>query len=115
MMRAILALFALTLAACAAPAEDAAPVQNTAEAQCAAQGGQLERVGRAQTLQCVITYADAGAACSDGSACQAGRCIAEPQEDAQAPVKGQCQATNQQFGCYSTIVNGSVTTTICVD
>ncbi len=115
MMRALLALFVLTLAACAAPSEEAAPAQNTAEAQCAAQGGQLERVGRAQTLQCVIQYADAGKACRGAGACESGRCLGPVDADPESDIVGECAANNMRFGCYSVISGGRVQSAICVD
>lgn len=114
-MRAVLAVFALALAACAAPAEHAGPTQNTAESQCAAQGGQLERVGRAQTLQCVIPYADAGKACRGPAACESGRCLGPADADPDSNIVGECAPNNMRFGCYSVISGGRVQSAICVD
>ncbi|HRO02565.1 MAG TPA: hypothetical protein PLS69_03025 [Terricaulis sp.] len=116
MKNPMLAVFALGLAACAAPAQTPPAVAENALEACAARGGALERVGRAQTLQCVIPYADAGKSCTDGSQCEAGRCIggledANPREN----VTGQCQPTNMAFGCYTTITNGRTGAAICVD
>lgn len=75
----------------------------------------MERVGRAQTLQCVITYADAGKSCTDGSQCQAGRCQGPMEAASRENVTGQCQPTNMAFGCYTTITNGRMGAAICVD
>jgi len=115
MKRLVLAVLALALAACAAPElETSAPAAQTAESVCAARGGALERVGRAQTLQCVIRFADAGKPCTDGSQCEAGRCHG-PMEAPRENVTGQCQATNTAFGCYTTLTNGRMGPAICVD
>lgn len=110
------------LAACAqAPAADApAPPSQSASAaasECTARGGRIERVGRAQTEQCVIRYADAGRACTDGSQCQAGACLGSV-EAAHPPggsASGQCRATNMAFGCYTRITNGRAEAALCVD
>lgn len=118
MKRVMFGVLALVLAACA-PVEQAGPspqaeAANT-ESACAARGGRWERVGRAQTFQCVITYADAGRVCTDGAACQSGRCLGAPDLSGRANVSGQCQPTNMMFGCYTRIVNGRAEAAICVD
>lgn len=118
MKRMLLAIVALGLAACAAPAQDEpapSPPTQTADAACTARGGQMERVGRAQTLQCVISYADAGKACTDGSQCAAGRCQGPMEAASRENVTGQCQPSNTAFGCYTTITNGRMGAAICVD
>lgn len=118
MIRALLAATAFALCACApvdTPAPAPPPHTDSAASACAAQGGALERVGRAQTLQCVIPYADAGRACRDGSECLSGTCRG-PVEVAQgANVTGQCQASNMAFGCYTRLSNGRAEAAICVD
>jgi len=120
MKRVVLAALALALAACA-PVEQAGPTAPqpeataTTESACVARGGRWQRVGRAQTFQCVTTYADAGRACTDGAACQSGRCLGAPNLSGQTNVSGQCQATNMMFGCYTRIVNGRAEAAICVD
>ena len=113
------AIATLTLSACAAPstqqaAEPAAPSAQTLAAQCAAKGGSIQPVGKAQIPTCVVPYADAGKACTDKSQCE-GACILEGNLEAQGDVTGQCQKTNRQFGCYAKIVNGKSTGAICVD
>lgn len=118
MKRMILAIAALGLAACAAPAHEQtgpAPGVESADASCAARGGQMERVGRAQTLQCVIHYADAGKSCTDGAQCQAGRCQGPMEATPRANAAGQCQSTNMAFGCYTMITDGRMGPAICVD
>lgn len=106
---------ALALSALTACAPSMTP-QEVAERDCAAQGGQMQRVGRAQTLQCVIAYPDAGKTCRDGDDCLGdcrvgGGVIVE----AGRPVQGQCSATSDRFGCYTTIEDGRAQAAICVD
>ena len=114
MLRLLLAGAALTLAACAPPPPmDEAPerpIQSLTAAECAA------RVGRMQTVQCVVRYSDAGKRCTDGSQCQ-GDCRAEPTaatREGQA-VAGVCQATSNRFGCFTTVTNGKAEATLCID
>lgn len=112
---------ALLLTACApvAPTPDG-PVtgdQTPSAAACAARGGELRPVGRMQTLQCVIKYADAGKRCTDGDDCL-GDCRVEgaasaPREGAAAV--GQCQANSDRFGCFTTVENGRAGATLCID
>jgi hypothetical protein len=116
-MKKILFALALTLAACTSAPEQAQtpPAVETVQGDCAARGGQMQRVGRAQTLQCVIPYADAGKACRDGGECASGRCQGPIEANPRENVIGQCQATNMAFGCYTTITNGRTGPAICVD
>lgn len=110
------AALALLAAACAPVAGPDQPQQTPTAAACQAQGGTLQPVGRMQTLQCVIDYADAGKPCTDGDQC-AGDCRADTAEhlDAGAPAAGRCQADSNRFGCYTTVENGKAEATICVD
>ncbi|MGA0546687.1 hypothetical protein ACO2Q1_15550 [Brevundimonas sp. VNH65] len=110
---------ALSLVACApktveTDAETA--VQTPTAADCAARGGTMQPVGRAQTMQCVVRYADAGKRCMTGSDC-AGDCRVEqaPFPEAGAAAVGQCQADSRPFGCYARVENGKATPAICVD
>lgn len=116
---AFLATGAMTLSACApgaAETEAENAVQTPTAADCAARGGSLQPVGRAQTIQCVVKYADAGKRCTTGSDC-AGDCRVEqaPFPEAGATAVGQCQADNRPFGCYAKVENGKATPAICVD
>ena len=104
----------LLLAACAPTAEPAAPSAQTLTAACAAKGGAIQPVGKAQIPTCVIPYADAGKACADKSQCQ-GECVLEGDLEARGEVTGACQKTDHQFGCYAKVVNGKATAAICVD
>ena len=90
--------------------------ENATPAECAARGGTMRAVGRAQTMQCVVSYADAGKRCTTGSDCQ-GDCRVEstPFPEAGANAVGQCQADSRPFGCHAKVENGKATPAICVD
>lgn len=108
------ALFGLGLSACAP--QPVLPPEQTAAAACEARGGKMTPVGRMQSLQCVIDYADAGKACRSGADCQ-GDCrvdgpVAVP---AGREVTGVCAANSSRFGCHTTIENGRAQATLCVD
>ena len=85
-------------------------------ASCRAAGGLMKPVGRMQSLQCVLSYADAGKSCTSGTQCR-GDCRAAPGSDAAPgqPVAGYCQATSDRFGCSTKIENGRAEATICID
>ena len=84
---------------------------------CAAKGGKMLPQGRMQSLQCVVSYTDAGKRCTDGDQCE-GSCripdVAEAPRAGAAAV-GQCQPTSSAFGCYTTVEDGKAEATICVD
>ena len=68
----LLAAAALLAAACTpqTTAGSDAPMQSADASACAARGGTMKQVGRLQSWQCVINYADAGKRCTDGDQCQ---------------------------------------------
>lgn len=116
---AFLSVAALTLSACAPGAAEIGAehaVQTPTAGDCAARGGTMQAVGRAQTMQCVVKYADAGKRCTTGSDC-AGDCRVEqsPFPEAGAAAVGVCQADSRPFGCYAKVENGKATPAICVD
>ena len=120
MLRVLIAALALTAAACApAPVQTAdtpAMIRSLSPSECAARGGAMTPVGRMQTIQCVINYADAGKRCTDGAQCE-GDCRTEPDVTAREgqSVTGQCQANSNRFGCFTTITNGKAEATLCID
>lgn len=85
-------------------------------AECQKQGGRVEKAGRLQADHCVITYSDAGKACTKGDDCQSGVCEPEydKKKDKYNPNKGTCKVDNNPFGCRSFIDNGEAVQ-ICVD
>ena len=122
-------LIALLLAAACAPVPTPTPTpatqssalapRNAGEqaeaAACPGKAGHLARVGKAQALRCIVTYADAGKACTDGAQCLGQRCVgAEADEASPAPVAGRCVAANDPFGCQTLVRDGKAAT-ICVD
>lgn len=97
------------------PAQQASTTETAAS--CEARGGKLMPVGRLQSTQCVVSYADAGKRCTDGDDCQ-GACIADetaspPQ--AGAAVTGRCQASSNRFGCSTSVESGRAEPTLCID
>ena len=129
MKRLIIAAATLLAAGCQPmPAEggkadlaQAAPAAQTPADEasaCAARGGKMLPQGRIQSLQCVVSYSDAGQRCTDGDDCQ-GDCRVEETDGgfptAGSAVVGRCQASSSRFGCYTTVENGRAEATICVD
>lgn len=98
------------------PAPVAVP-ESAAAADCIARHGTMQRVGRMQTMQCVVRYADAGKRCTDSDQC-AGECrtadvAARPAEG--AATTGICQADSNRFGCFTRVENGKAEATLCID
>ena len=118
-MRILIAALALMASACSPMAEQA-PAAGTpgqsAEAACAAQNGTLQRVGRMQSVQCVIAYADAGKRCTDGDQCGGDCLLAEGASVAPgATAAGQCAPTSNRFGCATRVESGKADATLCID
>lgn len=90
--------------------------EEIAAADCAARGGLMTRVGRMQSLQCVIRYADAGKRCTDGDDCL-GDCRVEGAVvlPAGREATGICAADSNRFGCITTIEDGKAEPTLCID
>lgn len=112
------ALAGLALMTACAPTEPAAPLPEPTPsadaAQCAIKGGTVKPVCRRQIPQCVIPYADAGKACTDGSQC-AGDCLYEGDAAPGTAASGRCQADSDPCGCKTPIVDGKVGMGRCVD
>lgn len=119
-MRILIAALALFAASCGPMAggtpDDGGPVRSAEATACAARGGELRRVGRMQSEQCILIYADAGKRCTDGDQC-AGDCRVEGNTGlaAGAATAGVCQADSDRFGCHTTVENGKAENTLCVD
>lgn len=126
-MKRLLILAAILAAACQplpVPGESG-PIQTgpaagdasqTGSTDCGARGGTMQPVGKAQTMQCVVAFADAGRQCRTGSDCQ-GDCRIEdaPFPATGASATGRCQANSQPFGCHARVENGKATPAICID
>ena len=127
-LKALLLAAGLALAACSpTPAPAPEPVVPTAEgpeppqmtissSACTARGGQMQQVGRAQTWQCVVKYADAGKRCTDAAQCE-GDCEIAGNSGiaAGAAATGVCQADSNRFGCRTTVKDGKAEGTLCID
>lgn len=118
-MRAIAAFALLIVMACTPvaptpPGPGPGSGGTTDSAACTAQGGTMRPVCRRQTMQCVIAYSDAGRTCRDGDDCQ-GDCRAEVGVEAGTSVTGQCQATSDPCGCFTTVEGGRAQAGLCVD
>lgn len=117
MFKSILAAaLALVMVSCAPAPPPVVTSTGPDVAACTAKRGTVRPVCRMQNLACVISYADAGKACSDKSDCQ-GRCLykGEAPADPAATVTGQCQATSDPCGCFTTVVKGHPGPGMCVD
>lgn len=87
-------------------------------AECQKQGGTISKQGLRQFDFCVVEFADKGKACTNGSDCQAGRCISNGNamdKEAGSPIQGVCPSNNVPFGCYGTINKGNFGGFLCVD
>ncbi|TFW14295.1 hypothetical protein EGY25_03605 [Brevundimonas intermedia] len=116
----LIAAVALLAAACSpqttTSAGSDAPMQSAEASACATRGGTMKQVGRMQSWQCVISYADAGKRCTDGDQCQ-GDCRIEGNSGVApgAATAGVCQATSDRFGCNTPVEDGKAGPTLCID
>jgi hypothetical protein len=116
-------LVALAVAACApleqAPAQTASvekPVPASTQSACVAQGGDWAPICRMQQPACVLSFSDAGKACTDSDQCQ-GNCYADLSQgppDGRAVV-GRCAVNSNPCGCNARVEDGKATPTLCVD
>ncbi len=86
----------------------------SSEADCTKAGGQWKQVGLAGSLACVLKTKDAGKSCTDSSQCEE-RCLAIVDEKDSTKMIGQCQTTNQPFGCFAEMKNGVAQPPLCID
>ena len=127
-LKAVLLAAGLALAACSptpapepavptpAEAPEPPPTMSISTSSCSSRGGQMQQVGRAQSWQCVVKYADAGKRCTDASQCE-GQCEI-PGNSGIAPgttTAGVCQADSNRFGCRTTVKDGKAEATLCID
>ena len=125
-LKALLLAAGLALAACSpTPAPEPAvptaeapvpPTMSVSSSACTARGGEMRQVGRMQSWQCVVKYADAGKRCTDASQCEGQGEIAGNSGVAPgARAVGQCQADSNRFGCRTTVKDGKAEATLCID
>ncbi len=79
-----------------------------ANAACEKADGQWGRWGMSGRTYCNQIMADAGKPCLDKADCL-GNCISTSE------TTGECQRLKQQFGCFSTMQKGQKDATLCVD
>lgn len=125
-LKALLFAAGLALAACSptpapepvVPAAEAPepPQMTVSSSACTARGGEMQQVGRMQSWQCVVKYADAGKRCTDASQCE-GQCEIAGNSGivAGTAATGVCQADSNRFGCRTTVENGKAGNTLCID
>ena len=90
------------------------PPHEMTSSQCEAAGGTMRPVCMMGTVQCVVSYADAGQSCRDGDDCQ-GDCRADEMGPSGAQGTGSCQATSDPCGCFTTVEGGRAQAGLCVD
>ena len=84
-------------------------------AKCLAAGGTVQVVGMAANEACVRRFADAGKACTDSENCE-GKCLVSGPHPPDGMVQtGQCQTTDNGFGCFTELRGGKAVGGICVD
>jgi len=126
-LKALLVAAGLALAACSpTPAPEpvvqsvetpeSPPTMSVSTSACTARGGEMQQVGRMQSWQCVVKYADAGKRCTDASQCE-GQCeIAGNSGIAPGTATaGVCQADSNRFGCRTAVKDGKAEATLCID
>jgi len=116
-MRLRIAALALLAAACSPMAEQAPGAgvpAGTADQACVARGGERMRVGRLQTLRCVVPFSDAGKVCREGDDCL-GDCRAANPGPSEGPITGLCAPNDLPFGCNTPVESGRAGPTLCVD
>lgn len=87
-------------------------------AKCQQQGGNISKQGLLGRDFCVVEFADKDKVCTDGSDCQAGRCISQNtpfDDEIGKAIKGTCPSDNIPFGCYGTVNQGKFGGFLCVD
>lgn len=83
--------------------------ENITEEQCEKLGGQYGQQGKAGNIFCNLPTSDANKECNDSEECE-GLCILNETDN-----KGYCQPYKSQFGCITTLQNGTNGPTICID
>jgi hypothetical protein len=84
-------------------------------AACEGAGGEVRQVGMLGMWRCVKPYADAGKPCRGDADCE-GKCLAAADVGTGAgDIKGECQADDSPFGCFTEVEDGKVASAVCVD
>ena len=119
-----LLIVALTLAACAPAESGSTTTASTAtvipkdEQSCGVAGGTWRPVCMMGKPACVIKFADAGKTCRDGKECDGRQCRYEGKQALGMDGKeatGKCMALSDPCGCFTTVEDGKIQGTLCVD
>lgn len=116
---------AVLLVGCVYQASPRWPPPNPARARaaCKAQGGYITGVGMFGAWACVVPFSDGGRQCRTKADCQ-GRCLVDldaagsdylKSHPVGAAADGQCELTNQTFGCFGVIEEGKLVSEPCED
>lgn len=85
-------------------------------AACTKAGGEIRKVCLMGNPLCVVTFKDAGEACSDGSECDSGRCRTDGMGvEPERATKGVCAPTNDPCGCFQEVEDGKAGYPLCAD
>lgn len=84
-------------------------------AACAKAGGAIRKVCLMGNPLCVVTFKDAGEACSDGAECDSGRCRTAMGMQPEKATRGVCAPTNDPCGCFQDVEDGKAGYPLCVD
>jgi len=105
-----------TLAGGVEPPDPALPSKLSAveRAVCLSKNGVVERAGLLGSERCTLSYTDGGNICIDSSNCQ-GKCLTTVNKKGTGAISGQCQKTDNPFGCHSEVLGGKVQPGLCVD
>lgn len=96
------------------PSPEPTPIAD--EASCKTAGGDWRPICRMQNPACVMTYKDAGKACTDGSQCEGQKCVADVTTATPgAAATGKCVTNSDPCGCTTLITDGKTAGTLCVD
>lgn len=80
---------------------------------CRRKGGIVERAGMLGAERCTVRFSDGGNVCLDSGDCE-GKCFTQA-ETGSENVTGQCQMTDNPFGCRAEVINGVAEFMLCVD
>lgn len=83
--------------------------------KCESQGGMWVATGRSGIGSCARIAKDRGKSCTDNRQCEFGCIYMGTPRQADGSVVGVCAFLDRAAGCQSSILNGQVSSVICVD
>lgn len=81
---------------------------------CRLLGGDWTRILYSGKSHCLLPAKDAGKDCTDSDQCQ-GACIGRDDLRRGDPARGTCSKYSEAMGCFTSIEDGKVDLSICVD